>query len=337
MLKIENYWYIAAAGFELKTKPIKRVVEGVPLVLWRDKAGKAHALVDRCAHRGMALSKGKVVGDCIQCPYHGYTYDGGGELVGLPSLCEGEKLPKLKSMQSFEVLEQDEQLWVWIGEGEPTKEPYSFPHLGEKGWSHFFMQTRFSAPVDMCLENFLDVPHTIFVHPGLFRNEDQEVVKTQITRKGESAWVDFLDEKPMEGIGPRLVFPKGVSQKHVDKFILPSISEVTYSYGEEHHFFIVSQCTQREEYVVDVTTAIIWRLPLPVWVSMPFLRWYCRKVIMQDVDILEIQGDQMKQWGRSFTHTKVDLLAKHITALRKNAASGGAELREVSQEVSIKI
>ncbi len=334
---IKGYWYIAASGSELKNKPIKRKVEGESIVLWRDRTGKPQTLRDRCAHRGMALSAGKVVNGCIQCPYHGYTYDGEGTLKDIPSLCSGESLPKLKSMKSLAVCEQQEQLWVWIGEGEPTREPFHFPHYGEQGWTTFFMQTRFHAPVDMCLENFLDVPHTIFVHPGLFRNEDQDTVQTRVTRSGESVVVTFLDEKPMEGIGPRLVFPRGVKQKHTDRFILPSISRVDYEYGSDHKFLIVSQCTQREEFVVDVTTAIIWKLPLPALITRPFLKWYCRKVIQQDVDILEIQGAQMKEFGRSFTHTKVDLLGRHINALRRNAAKGSAELEEISQSVSIRI
>lgn len=334
---INGYWYIAAAGSELKENPIKVKVEGESLVLWRDMDGKPQAVRDRCAHRGMALSAGKVVDGCIQCPYHGYTYDGEGCLKNIPSLCSGDRLPELKSMKSFAVIEQQEQLWVWIGEKEPTREPFKFPHYGEEGWTTFFMQTRFHAPVDMCLENFLDVPHTVFVHPGLFRNEDQDTVQTRVTRSGESVVVTFLDEKPMEGIGPRLIFPKGVKQKHTDRFILPSISRVDYEYGSDHYFLIVSQCTQREEFVVDVTTAITWKLPLPSLITKPFLKWYCRKVIQQDVEILEIQGAQMKEFGRKFTHTKVDLLGRHINALRRNAAKGSPELGEISQEVSIRI
>ncbi len=285
----------------------------------------------------MALSAGKVVRDCIQCPYHGYRYDGSGALKEIPSLCSKEPLPQAKSMKAFPVVEQEEHIWVWIGEGEPARDPFHFPHFGEKGWTTFFMHTRFEAPVDVCLENFLDVPHTIFVHPGLFRNQDQDRVKTRVTRSAESVVVDFLDEKPMQGIGPRLVFPKGAKQNHTDRFLLPSISRVDYDYGENHHFRIVSQCTQREEYIVDVTTAITWKLPLPNLLTKPFLKWYCRKVIQQDVDILKIQGKQMKEFGRNFTHTKADLLGRHINALRRNAAEGSPELKEVIQDITLRI
>lgn len=337
MLKLNGYWYIAAPSAELRDRPLRRSVEGEILVLFRDGSGKPHALLDRCAHRGMALSHGRIVGDCIQCPYHGWKYDGAGQLREVPALCSGESLPQAKSMRAYPVREQDEHLWVWIGEGEPTREPFHFPHYGEEGWSTFFMHNRFEAPVDVCLENFLDVPHTIFVHPGLFRGADQQPTRTRVRRSAEGVEAEFLDERPMEGIGPRLVFPRGTVMKHTDRFLLPSISRVDYTYGADSGFAITSQCTQREEYVVDVTTAITWTLPLPTWITGPFLRWYCNRVIQQDVDILKIQGEQLKQFGRSFTHTTADLLGRHIGALRRRAAEGGEALDETLVETVLRV
>ena len=92
MLKVTGYWYIAAAARELGTSPLRRVAPGETLVLFRDGAGRARALVDRCAHRGMALSHGKVKAGCLQCPYHGWRYDGEGTLTEVPALTAGEPL-----------------------------------------------------------------------------------------------------------------------------------------------------------------------------------------------------------------------------------------------------
>ena len=106
MLRLGNYWYIAAPSSELKKEPIRRLVEGVVLVLFRDSAGKPHGLADRCMHRGMALSAGRVAGECVQCPYHGWQYDGDGRLRVAPALCDGERLPRGK-INSYPVVEQD--------------------------------------------------------------------------------------------------------------------------------------------------------------------------------------------------------------------------------------
>jgi len=334
MLCLKGHWYIAAPSLELGRRPIRRSLEGEPLVLFRDSDGHPHALVDRCAHRGMALSQGRVVGGCLQCPYHGWKYDGMGCLREVPALTPGAPIPQAKSMQAYPVVEQDEHLWVWWSSGVPPAPPFRFPHSGEEGWSRFFMHTRFEAPVEACLENFLDVPHTIFVHPGLFRGDRQRETRARVRRFRDSVVAEFLDEAKLEGFGPRLVFPKGTAMRHTDQFILPSISRVDYLLGEEHGFVITSQCTQREEYVIDVTTAISWRLPVPRWIARAYLKRYCRKVIRQDVDILKIHGDQIRRFGPCAVNTSADLLGRHISALRRWSAEGHAG-PEVSLEETI--
>jgi phenylpropionate dioxygenase-like ring-hydroxylating dioxygenase large terminal subunit len=337
MLKLENYWYIAAPSEELGTRPISRSVEGEVLVLFRERTGAARALVDRCAHRGMVLSRGRVVDDCIECPYHGWRYDGSGRVRAVPALCAGEPLPQPSTMRAYPTIERDDHVWVWIGSGAPTPEPFQFPRYGEPGWTTFFMQTRFEAPVEDCLENFLDVPHTIFTHPGLFRSNTQRPVRARVRRGDEGVEAEFLQEPELTGIGPRLVFPRGTVMKHTDRFILPSISRVDYAFGDEYRFIITSQCTQREEFLVDVTTAITWRLPAAGALLKPFLKTYCRRVIQQDVRVLNAVGGQLKRFGRSHVSTDADLLGRHILALRQRAAAGRGALREATQEVVLKI
>jgi phenylpropionate dioxygenase-like ring-hydroxylating dioxygenase large terminal subunit len=346
MLKLNGYWYIAAANRELGPNPICRLVEAEPLVLFRDSRGNPHALIDRCAHRGMALSCGRVVGDCIECPYHGWQYDGDGKLCAVPALCDGEKLPQPKTMIHYPVVESDEHIWVWIGQESPSGPPFHFPKCGEAGWTTFFLETKFEAPVEACLENFLDVPHTLFVHPGLFRGNAARQTRARIRRFHTSVEAEFLDEQPLEGFGPRLLFPRDTVLRHTDRFILPAISRVDYAFGEEYAFIITSQCTQRAEYLIDVTTAITWKLPLPAWLIRPFLRWYCRRVIQQDVGVLKILGDQSRQFGVTCLSTTADLLGTHIRGLRRQAAeghlpspkdSGVSETSEIFEETILRI
>jgi len=319
MQVIEDAWYIAASSRTLLNRPVQKVVEGKAVVLFRDDEGVAHALDDKCLHRGMLLSEGKVKSGCIQCPYHGWEYDGDGRVVRVPALGEQRAGPSVHTIRSYPVSEQDNHIWIWLGKEEPSIHPFAFPHYDEHGWSTFFMYTRFHAPVEACLENFLDVPHTIFVHPGLFRNDERTNTRVRITRDGRSAKADFLDEPVLQGIGPRLCLPKGVRMHHTDQFILPSISRVDYDFGDSNSFIITSQCTRESEIDIDVTTAITWRLPLPALIGHVFLRPYCRMVINQDVRLLNKIGNQIEKYGVTMLDTPADLLGRHISALRTAA------------------
>jgi phenylpropionate dioxygenase-like ring-hydroxylating dioxygenase large terminal subunit len=223
------------------------------------------------------------------------------------------------------VVEQDGHLWVWLGGEPPAAGPFHFPHHGEEGWSTVFLHTRFRAPVEACLENFLDVPHTIFVHPGLFRSSRLRRTRVRLQRLPDGVEAEFLDEAPLAGFGPRLMFPRGTVMRHTDRFILPSISRVDYAFGEDYRFIITSQCTQREEHTVDVVTAITWRLPVPRWIARPFIGWYCRRVIRQDVDTLAVIGRQIERFGNTCLQTAADLLGRHISRLRRRAAEGMVE------------
>lgn len=322
-------WYIAAASKDCKKEPIRRVVEGKTLVLFRDNKGTVRALVDQCLHRGMMLSKGCVKKGVLECPYHGWGYNGEGEVVSQPALCETDPLKsRTLSIKSYSVIEQEEHIWVYIGNSKPKTSPFSFPFYGEKGWAHFFMHTQFKASVVACLENFLDVPHTVFVHPGLFRTGELTTVKARITKSAHSVKAEFLNEPVLKGIGPRLFFPKGTQMKHTDAFYLPSISRVDYEFSNKRAFLITSQCTRQDDGLVNVTTHITWNLPLPNFLCRYILRVYCRHVINQDVRLLEKIGQQTKNFGPQFLHTNADLLGQHIISLRKNAADGTVDDNE---------
>ena len=88
--KIFNYprnaWYVAAWDYEVTDKkPLARTVAGVPLALWRNTEGRAVALADACWHRLAPLSKGKIIGDELQCPYHGLRFNSAGRCTAMPA------------------------------------------------------------------------------------------------------------------------------------------------------------------------------------------------------------------------------------------------------------
>ena len=78
---IPKQWYVVMDSTQVRDKPVGVVRMGEKLVFWRDSSGKVNCFRDKCVHRGVQLSKGKVIGNHIQCPFHGLEYDSSGKVT----------------------------------------------------------------------------------------------------------------------------------------------------------------------------------------------------------------------------------------------------------------
>ncbi len=117
---LKNAWYAAAWDHEVTTdKPLARTILNEPLVLFRDTSGRIAALEDRCCHRHLPLSKGKVMGDILQCGYHGLKFDTSGACVGVPGQT---RVPPGSRIRSWPVLERFQFIWVWMGDADKADE-----------------------------------------------------------------------------------------------------------------------------------------------------------------------------------------------------------------------
>src|SRR3954468_13175226 len=72
---VHNTWYVIAESSEVGRTPLARTVLGQSIVLFRTEAGAVVALRNRCCHRSFPLSNGRLIGDIIECGYHGLQYD----------------------------------------------------------------------------------------------------------------------------------------------------------------------------------------------------------------------------------------------------------------------
>jgi phenylpropionate dioxygenase-like ring-hydroxylating dioxygenase large terminal subunit len=163
-----NYWYPVIRSKHLKTGPIRRRLLGEDIVLWRD-GGKVNALADRCPHRGASLSRGHIRfpgSGTISCPYHGWTYDGTGQLraciqEGPQSLNPGKVRTK-----AYPVEERLDVVWVWIGDTEPVPIEEDLPMAmkipGVVSLVHFtkVWNTNWS----LLFDNFIDGLHAPYLH-----------------------------------------------------------------------------------------------------------------------------------------------------------------------------
>lgn len=336
-MALKDNWYIAAEARELKRKPIGLEIYGQKIALFRTEEDEPAALEDRCAHRNLELSQGRTVEGCIECQYHGWRYNGAGALTAVPSLGSKSCLPNHR-VRAFPTVEQDGFIWVFLGRGSPQCRPFQFPHYGEQGWTTFRMKTRFEASVEACLENFLDCPHTVYVHKGWFRSHDTRELTAVVHGAPDSAEARFRGEPISKSVVSRLFFPKGRELRHTDRFQMPNISRVDYDFGPARHFIITSQCTPIAELETEVYTVVTFRFGRIGALVRAVFEPISRHIIRQDVDVLRAQTRQIRRFaGPQFAHVETDLLGLKIHSLRRRAERDEPRVREEEEPREITI
>jgi phenylpropionate dioxygenase-like ring-hydroxylating dioxygenase large terminal subunit len=178
---LRNYWYVAGYDHEIGHHPLGRIILGEPIVFYRLEDGTPVALEDRCAHRHLPLSMGKLVGDTLQCHYHGLRYDRTGACVRVPGQ---DMIPRSARVKGYPVVERYRWLWIWMGDpalADPDKITdyhwFDDPNWGAKG-EYLHVNSNWQLIVD----NLLDLTHLAFVHETTIGNSalvDQAQVKVQ--------------------------------------------------------------------------------------------------------------------------------------------------------------
>ena len=339
---LKDFWYVACLSSELKEKQVlSRTILGTPLAVFRGTNGKPAALFDRCLHRNARLSAGDAFDGKLGCPYHGWVYDASGACVEIPSLGPSQKGGHLDAglqlrpcdvgqVRSFETKEQDGLVFVLLSE-KARREPFRVPKWSEPGWQVYFMVTHFPNGVTNLVENFMDVPHTVFVHKGWFRNRALREVPATVDRRNGEVLVTYEQQQDeLTGAG-FLMNPTGEPMTHTDHFFMPNVTRVDYLWGARSGYVISSQVTPVGPLESLVFTSISYRLPFDVPGNLVarglrrFMKWYTTQVITQDVDIMRVQREGLTRakGGLDFTSTEADLLHADIEDVRGWLRRGG--------------
>lgn len=172
---LRRCWHPVGYVAQFGDSPTRVRLLGEELVVWRDSRGAPHALRDLCIHRGTALSLGRVVGDELMCPYHGWRYGADGACTAIPQLADPTKVPSKARVEAFSCRERYGQLWVAMDE--PRWDLPEIPELESGDWT--VVQTgpfTWSSDSSRQLENFTDFGHFPWVHPGLLGDPERPVV-----------------------------------------------------------------------------------------------------------------------------------------------------------------
>lgn len=189
MRYLQNTWYVAAWTNELQPgRLLSRRLLDMPIVLFRDGIGQTRALSDRCPHRFVPLSMGKLVdgGNAIQCGYHGLRFDGQGRCVFNP---QGDRPPPRASVRSYPLQERYSAIWIWMGLPEAADASlipdFSFmdPVTHHVATSSMIVAGHYEIESD----NILDLSHIEFLHP-LFASPNVSRAPIECIVEGETVW-----------------------------------------------------------------------------------------------------------------------------------------------------
>ncbi len=234
---IPNRWYPIAESRRIRRTPIALPRMGLSLVAFRGEDGAVRCLRNRCPHRGVALHRGRVRGNEIECPYHGFRFDGAGRCTLMP--CEGKdaRIPRGLEVSPFPVREAHGLVWLWWGAAPANGEVSSLPpvpwfpelpasdryaHGGAMEWPTHYVRA---------IESNFDIHHGPFVHGNVLGSIGPRVDPIECTVDGDRLELrGSLGPEPGE---PGRSFPFRV------KFVAPSLSLL---YLTERILLLVADC-----------------------------------------------------------------------------------------------
>lgn len=205
-----NAWYVAAWSTEVERSLFARTLLERPVLLYRKGNGDAVAISNVCAHRFAPLSMGKLVGDTVQCPYHGLRYDDAGSCVFNP---HGDgMIPPRMTVGAYPLVERHGMIWLWMGDpsqADATKIPDFSCHVDPE-LKRVSGVIEMKANYELISDNLLDLGHAEFVHEGILSSDAITRSKLQTIQNGTTiyanrwcpdgapapAWADLIEGKP---------------------------------------------------------------------------------------------------------------------------------------------
>ncbi len=213
----ENFahvWTIVGLASDLTAgKPLAMTVSGERVVFFRDATGKPVALIDRCPHRGVALSLGRIDHGEIECPFHGWRFDGAGKNCRVPWNPDARR-DRLGAI-ALPVSEAGGLLWLFTG-CETDTQPYVSDTFSIDNMLICAQSVTWRAHWTRVMENMLDMPHLPFVH--------RRTIGKELSRSGGEQMDVRWEERPY---GARIrVSVDGVPRPGYLEYRFPNVMEL---------------------------------------------------------------------------------------------------------------
>ncbi len=147
---------------------------------------------DRCPHRGVDLSAGKLTGDCIQCPFHGFEYDSSGACRLIPANGKNAQPPKAMTVRAYPTREEHGFIYIWWGEARQAYPPLPWFESIPDRMVYSTLKDHWASHYARAIENQLDVVHLPFIHHNTIGRGGRTLVNGPLVREASTQPGDHL-------------------------------------------------------------------------------------------------------------------------------------------------
>jgi phenylpropionate dioxygenase-like ring-hydroxylating dioxygenase large terminal subunit len=315
---------------DLGARPVAIRLLGVPLVLFRGANGEPSLLEDRCPHRLVPLSLGRVENGELRCAYHGWTFNAGGKCTDVPSLPRDRPVPKV-CVRGYSVKVLRDTIWATLSDQPSDPEP--------RGWldgdQHGNLRTvDIACDYVRILENLVDNAHAAFVHRNFLRSYPTKNVRAVLQETERGLRVETHGEKARSSLlfrlWRRIASSSDLEIMHVEEYFEPNAARVEYmdragrlriavqfvlAPQDDHHTRLMYRCTVRA--------------PVLSRVFLPLLAWNVGRLMDQDRAMLQEESAAAQTDGeaRKRTPTTSDVPGVWVARAAREYAANGPRLR----------
>ena len=221
---IPNHWYAVLESRQIPAGGLIGATRmGEKLVFWRT-ADQVVCLRDLCAHRGAALSAGKVIEDHIQCPFHGLRYDGDGRCRLIPANGRQAEVPERFRVLPYTAREAHGFVWIWYGAPRQEYPPLPWPEDLDDTFTYTTIRDPWPVHYSRAIENQLDPVHVPFVHANNIGRGNRTLVNGPVASwRGDTMIIHTFNEKDQ---GQQPLKPQEIAPPYPDfrlEYYLPNI------------------------------------------------------------------------------------------------------------------
>jgi phenylpropionate dioxygenase-like ring-hydroxylating dioxygenase large terminal subunit len=161
------------------------------VIVWRKSNGEVGVYSAYCRHLGADLSQAQPIDDCLRCPFHHWSYDGGGKCVDIPC---ADTVPKTANLFRYPTEERHGLIWAFNGEVPEFPVADFAERYGTEVVSEARYMGHINVPAWVLKLNTLDVQHTRALH-------NQDIIEYPTMTTHENGVMDFDYVVRDKGIG----------------------------------------------------------------------------------------------------------------------------------------